>query len=355
MKRRDVLKQAAATTAVASVGASAVGGAGCATVPRAPAPRDDRAAADYLAMLDRSLEVAGQMRPVHEIAAQRTPGPRSPEHEQFIAGSDAMFQRLISALFITQSFRDLAPGTQTHPAVQTRIASHLDEIDGTVFELTSFLSAQTGDERAQLRDALRRNPNAAMDLAELLDGHAATMGVTVERRRQLRQIMKHATFRLRTEPPGALIDEYTGKVQRLRGEDGKSALALALAQKLGEDQFWRYQHHLAQSAGPGGSMPATAAPTSGQLSPPGATPPSAVVPQPAPAAAHRPGDTAIKAGAYMMGIGVVDFGLGALIVSNTSGAAFGIALVGGITIGALLAAIGLLTLIIGALIRLGSD
>jgi len=51
MNRRDVLKQAAATAAVASVGASAVGGAGCATVPRAPAPRDDRAAANYLAMI----------------------------------------------------------------------------------------------------------------------------------------------------------------------------------------------------------------------------------------------------------------------------------------------------------------
>ena len=218
------------------------------------------------------------------------------------------------------------------------------------------MAAQTGDERAQLRDALRKNPHAAMDLAELLDGHAATMGVTVERRRQLRQIMKHATFRMRTESPGALIDEYTAKVQRLRGEDGKSALALALAQKLGEDQFWRYQQHLAQDAGPGAATPATAAPATARVSPPGATPPSAVAPQPAPAAPHKPGDTAVKAGAYMMGIGVVDFGLGALIVSNTSGGAlFGIALVGGITIGALLAAIGLLTLIIGALIRLGSD
>jgi hypothetical protein len=354
MKRRDVLKQAAATAAVASVGAGAVGGAGCATVPRAPAPRDDRAAADYLAMLDRSLELAGQMRPVHEIAAQRGPGPRSPEHEQFVAGSDAMFQRLISALFVTQSFRDLPPETQTHPAVQTRIASHLDEIDGTVFELTSFLSAQTGDERAQLRDALRKNPHAAMDLAELLDGHAATMGVTVERRRQLRQIMKHATFRMRTESPGALIDEYTAKVQRLRGEDGKSALALALAQKLGEDQFWRYQQHLAQDTGPGAATPATAAPPTARVSPPGATPPSALAPQPAPAAPHRPGDTAIKAGAYMLGIGVVDFGLGALIVSSGSGGLVWAALVGGITIGALLAAIGLVTLIIGALIRLGS-
>jgi hypothetical protein len=352
MKRRDVLKHAATAAAVASVGASVAGSAGCATVPRSPTPRDDRAAADYLAMLDRSLGLAVGMRPVHEIAARLKPGPRSPEHQQFVDGSDGMFQRLVSTLFITQSFRDLPPETQTHPAVQARIASHLDEVDDTVFTLTNFLAAQTADERTQLRDALRKNPRAAMDLAEELDTRAAAMGVTAARRRQLRQIMKQATFRMRTEAPGALIDEYTAKVQRLRGEDGNSALALALAQKLGERQFWRYQQHLAQSVDPGAAAPATPATGSapaGFTRPPGMT-------QPMPGAAGKPGGTAIKAGAYMMGIGVVDFGLGALIVSSVhSGLLLDVALVGGITIGALLAAIGLLTLIIGALIRLASD
>lgn len=354
MKRRDVLKHAAATAAVASVGASVAGSAGCATVPRNPTPRDDRAAADYLAMLDHSLELAAGMRPVHEIAAKLKAGQRSPEQQQLVDGHDGMFRKLVSTLFITQSFRDLPPETQTHPAVQARVASRLDEVDDTVFALTNFLAAQTADERTQLRDALRKNPSAAMDLAEELDSRAATMGVTAARRHQLRQIMKQATFRLRTEAPGALIDEYTAKVQRLRGEDGRSALALALAQKLGEDQFWRYQQHLAQSVDPGAAGPATPAT---RAAPPGtAQPPGTTPQQPVPAAPGRPGDTAIKAGAYMMGIGVVDFGLGALIVSNvSSGALFGIALVGGITLGAILVAIGLLTLIIGALIRLSSD
>jgi hypothetical protein len=354
MKRRDVLKQAAATAAAASVGASVVGGAGCATVPRPPAPRDDGAAADYLAMLDRSLEITSGMRPVHEIAAKYKPGPRSPEQQQLVDGNDGMFQRLVSTLFITQSFRDLPPETQAHPAVQARIASHLNEVDDTMFALTNFLAAQTTDDRARLREALRDNPHAAMDLAEVLDSHSATMGVTAARRRQLRQIMKQATFRMRTEAPGALIDEYTAKVQRLRGEDGKSALALALAQKLGERQFWRYQQHLARSADPGAAVPATPATGSapaGFTRSPGMTPPQAL-----PAGSARPGDAAIKAGAYMLGIGVVDFGIGALIVSGgAEGALLGIALVGGITIGALLAAIGLITLIIGALMRLASN
>jgi hypothetical protein len=157
--------------------------------------------------------------------------------------------------------------------------------------------------------------------------------------------MKQATFRLRTETPGALIDEYTDKVQRLRGEDGKSALALALAQKFGEKQFWRYQQHLAQTADR--EVPGQAPMTN---SAPGATPPR----PPSPAAAPKPGSGAVTAGAYMMGIGAVDFGLGSLIVSSTSGALGAIALVGGITVGALLVAIGFIVLIVGALMELGS-
>src|SRR5436190_20547925 len=166
--------------------------------------------------------------------------------------------------------------------------------------------------------------------------------------------MSWGTFRMRTESPGALIDEYTEKVERLRGEDGNSALDLALAQKVGERQFWRYQQHLAQSGDPvGPTTPATGSVPARTGQPPGVVPPQ---PAPAPAATARPGATAIKAGAYMLGIGVVDCGRGALIVSShATGAVLGVALVGGITIGAILVAVGFLTLIIGALIRLGSD
>lgn len=349
MKRRDVLKQAAATAAIASVGAGAAG-AGCATVPRPPTPHDDRAAADYLAQLDHSLALAATMRPVHEIARARETEPRSPVRQQWIDDRDAMFRRLVSTLFVTQSFRDLPPETQIHPAVQARIASHLDEVDGTIFELSNFLAAQTTDERTQLRDALRNNPRAGMDVAELLDGRAAAMGVTAARRRQLRQIMTQATFRLRTESPGALIDECTAKVERLRGEDGNSALALALAQQVGERQFWRYQHHLAQSGYTSGPPATTAGPAPATaVQPPGVTPPQA-------GATRKPGDSALKVGGYMMGIGVVDLAVGAVIISNNAtGVLLGVALVGGITIGAVLVAVGFITVIIGALIRASSD
>jgi hypothetical protein len=347
MKRRELLKQAAATAAVAGVATTVIAGEGCATVPRAPtAPHDDRAAANYLTLLDHNLGLVGTMRPVREMAAARQAGPQTAEQQQLVDTNDAMFQRLMRTLFITQSFRDLPPETQIHPAVQERIGSHLEEVDRTVFELTDFLAARTSRERADLRATLRKNPRVGMDVAEQLDGRAARLGVSKARRTQLRQIMKHATFRLRTESPGSLIDEYTEKVQRLRGEDGKSALALALAQKVGERQFWRYQQHLAQSTTPSSSLPATGAPgATPSLPPPGAAPASPT------AAAPKPGSGAVTAGGYMLGIGIVDFGLGALIVSNTSGPLAAVALVGGITVGALLVAIGLVVLLVGAVIE----
>src|SRR5258705_8597503 len=111
MKRRDVLKTATATAAIASVGVGVLGSEGCATVPRAPTPRDDHAAAAYLAMLDNSLGLAKDMRPVHEIAAKLRPGERSPEQQQIVDTNDGIFQRLLRTLFVTQSFRDLPAET----------------------------------------------------------------------------------------------------------------------------------------------------------------------------------------------------------------------------------------------------
>ena len=57
-----------------------------------------------------------------------------------------------------------------------------------------------------------------------------------------------------------------------------------------------------------------------------------------------------------MGIGLIDFGAGELIVNVTasSSALFAVGLVGGITIGALLFALGFIALLIGLLIKLSA-
>lgn len=358
MKRRDVLKAAGA---IGLAGTAMAASPGCALLPRDDPAADERDAKAFLASLDHSLELADHARPVHQIVAKLAPGARSPQAQQLVDSHERMFRDMLRTLFITQSFRDLSPATQNHPAVQARMRSHLDEVDTTVFSLTDYLAGQTADERAQLRVAMREHPRAPMDIAEALDEHAAVAGVSKARRRQLRQMMSQATFRMRSESPGSLIDEYTRKAQRLRGQDENSALALALAQKLGDREFWRHQERLAQLADQGQPQtPATAAPatpTSVAPAPPRGVPPGmAQVQPPAPAPHHDAGRGAIRGGALCMGIGLIDFGAGALIVNVTSSssALFVVGMIGGMTIGAVLFALGFIVLIAGLVIKLAA-
>lgn len=335
MKRRDVLKAGAAGAAtVAVAGTGGLGATGCATVQHVDPATSDRAARGFLVQLDKQLRLADHGRLVEGFVAAAKPGPRTPEKQAQIDRSDGLMRRVMRTLFITQSFRDLDPEVQLHPAVQERLESHMEEIDTTVFELSDFLAGQTPEQRARLRDTLRQQPDTAMQIGEELDRHAAAVGVSPERRKQLRSMMSQATFRMRTEAPGAIIDEYTAKVERLRGQDGSSALALSLSEKMGQRAFWRYQQYLTQSSAPG----TTAADPSMAASNPGASTPTG-----AQRRKSSSGKRAMRGGAYMMGIGVIVFGLSALLVNAATG------FVVGMTVGALLVSIGFVTLIVGAI------
>lgn len=405
MKRRDVLKAGAIGAATVATGAVSLGGgAGCAATPHVGDPAaDDRAAQAFLALLDKSLARTEGARPIDQLSAKTKPGPRTPETQQGIDARDHLMRGMLRSLFITQTFRDLPVETQLHPAVQERMSSHMDEIDGTVFALSDFLAGQTPEQRARLHAALAKSPDAAMQISEKIDEQAAAVGVSKPRRRQLRAMMTQATFRMKTEPAGALIDEYTEKVERLRGQDGTSALALALSRKLGEKAFWSHQQRLAQ-AGPGatapvagpasnGAPPPSNAPGAPTTTPPGETNPflterdrclnerSAIAqraaatpdlherarlyesmpecspgPQTVEADPHpstpplshpsppaQPGHL-VRTGGYMLGIGVATFGVSAALVGASD-----VFLIG-MTVGALLFAIGFIVLIVGIIV-----
>jgi hypothetical protein len=178
--------------------------------------------------------------------------------------------------------------------------------------------------------------------------------------------MMTATFRLSHGDPNTLIDEYVEKVERVRVSGSADAKALDLAQKMGERAFWKYQQHLAQDDGtqpatpaPPAPVPAGSDPAAIDAAPPVMRPPGAVapdplrqIPPPANGPKHegaRPGTGAMHAAGYMMGIGVVTFGLSAALVDSSD------AFLIGLTVGALLFAIGLITLIVGAIIYSAND
>jgi hypothetical protein len=337
MKRRDVLKAGVAGAASATIG--------CATTVHVGEVSTDQAASAhaFLASLDHHLALTATARFVEGyVAAQYPDRPRSIAGQTVIEDNDALFRRMLRTLFITQSFRDLPIETQLHPAVQDRMSAHLDEIDETLFALTDRLDGMTAEQRSQLRAKLRDRPDTAMEIGEVIDRHAAAAGLSRARRTQLRSMMSETSFRLRHEAPGALIDEYTAKVRRMGGQDGASALAIDVAQQIGQRAFWHHHKQVAQAGPPPGTAATTVQPAVGPQLDPAATAP-------------QPGRRAIRVGATMMGIGVLAFGAGLLTVATGSQGLEAVGLVLGVTGGAVLFAIGFITLIIGGIIALASD
>jgi len=340
MKRRDVLKASAAGAAAATIGCAPAVHHGEASFE---ASSGDATNADsFLAMLDRHLQLTDQARFVDGyVAAVHPDKPRSVATQKLIDDHDELFRKLLRTLLITQSFRDLPVETQLHPAVQERMTGHLDEIDETLFALTGKLEGMTAAQRSQLRAKLHAQPDIAMEIGEVIDRHAAAAGLSRSRRKQLRSMMSETAFRLRHDAPGALIDEYTAKVTRMGGKAGASALTIDLAQRIGQRTFWNHQKQIAQAAG--------APPTTTRSGAPDTQPP--VAPQPTPAVsppATKTGSVVIRVGAVMMGIGVLVFGASYLVAAADSGLAIGGLI--GITVGAVMFAAGLVTLIVGAII-----
>lgn len=315
MKRRDLLALGATGAALGATGCGPSPGALEAMAPEVPPET-------FLAMLDRQLPAVDRARFVDGLVGRALAGRAlSPAAQQTVDDNDATMRRMLRTLLITQGFRELPKSTQVAPPVQERMLGHMEEVDASIFEVTSRLAAMSPDDRRGLRDTLRARPELPMEIAAAIDGHAAAAGITAGRRAQLRSMMANAAFRLKHGDPSAMIDEYVAKVERFRGQTATDAKALALAETYGQRAFWQYQRHL-QTA-------------------PGATAP--VAPANPAAPGERPGQWSMRAGGYMMGTGVVVFGVSLLLVDTAGGFVFGV------TVGAVLFAVGLIFLVVGAL------
>jgi hypothetical protein len=324
MKRRDVIK-VSAVTAGATLGVP-----GCA-IPRLMA---SLSGADGAAAFLQRMEGPGLLARLMATTA-KVGTSHSPEVTAKLAEQDELFRRMLGTLLVTQGFRDLPPETQLEPAVQERMWSHMDEIGETVFQVGDMLAALDGRQRDTVQQTLRAQPDLPMMLGQSLDDSAAAAGISAKRRLQLRQMMSQAAFRMRHGDPVSIIDEYVDKVDRVRARGEHDAEALAFAQQLGDRAFWRYQHLLQQQPDP--SAPPIAAG-------PGATPPRAPAPVTPTKPKSKPGSKGMKVGGYMLGIGIITFGLSALLVDASE------AFLVGATVGALLFAIGLLVVLISAII-----
>jgi hypothetical protein len=315
MKRRDALKLGAGLAAGAALGTAGCALPGVRQVGDRLVPDDMDA---FLKGWDSHLEGIGQSRFVEGFASGFLGKPVTPELRKELEPSENLFRRMLHTLMLTQSFRDLSDEGQMHPEVQKRMRDRLEEVDATVFAVSANLEGMDAAQRKAVQEALLEKPDLAMRLAETLDGEAARAGVTGRRRVQLRSMMTQASFRLSKADPGTVIDECVGKVKRASDPSRAEMLSALTAAQAGSEAFFRNR-----SARTGGEDPGPALDWD-----------------------QQPGGRAIKSGAYMMGIGAITFGFSAIVVNaGTFGFVFGM------TAGAVLFAIGLITLIVGAIIR----
>jgi hypothetical protein len=334
MQRRDLLKGGM----VAGAGALEA----CAPArPAAPAPFEPGIMpADmdaFLNDLDARMDGMASGGFVQGFVSATAKKPLTEEQRARIEPNDQLFRGMVRTLYLTQTFRDLPEEAQLHPGMQEKMFRHMGEVNQTVSAVTEHLAKLDGSQRAELRERLRREPQLAMTIAEAIDQQAAHASIPAKRRIQLRSMMAQASFRLKHSSPDTVIDEYVDKARRMTAQSGlQSDLALRVASRVGQDSFWQEQAKYSSSRGSRAYAMNT-----------GAAPTSAEVPPPTPhASSSRAGFPTMNTGAWLMGIGVVVFGVSGLIV-----AAGAFPFVFGMTVGALLFAAGFICLIVGAIIH----
>jgi hypothetical protein len=358
MQRRELLRGGALVGAGALADTTSTG---CASqlpsLPPAPLPAPEDMDV-YCADLESKLASISESEFVDGFVTQFAKNqPLSAPRRARVEAHEALFRRSLSSLFLSQTFRDLPAGAQRHPRLQALMQEHLPEVEQTVFDVTDMLETLGAEQREALRGELTRRSDLPMRISEAIDERAAAAGVSVNRRRQLRSMLTQASFRLRHAAPDTLIDEYTTKVRRATAPGGAAqALALQAAARATEDLFFagpRASPWPTSSSVPGAGASLAAAPATAarrQRSGIGAgqplpSPRAASSPSGSRARPGHPGSGTMTTGAWLLGIGAVTFGASVAIVS-----AGGTALLVGATIGALLFAIGLVVLLVGAII-----
>lgn len=243
---------------------------------------------------------------------------------------DALLRGSLRSLLLTGSFADLPELAQVHPQVQKRMWQGLPEIDQSVSDMSAFLESLAPAERLDLARELRGDPQLVMRITANLDREATRLGVPLKRRLHFRTLMTQIAYRLRQQPPSAVMDEILGRVRKAQERPMTAdSLQAYLSARMGEAAFWEYQGRLdtmaaywAEGGGGGGAGLDAEAPR---------------------VVAQRPGRKLIITGAVLLGVGLVTSAVaGILMVAvNLLAGAFVM------TPGALLFLSGLIVLLVG--------
>jgi hypothetical protein len=215
---------------------------------------------------------------------------------------DALSRDTFEALFLTGMLGDLPLPAQTHEGMQKRLEAAMPVFDRAANGMQTFIASRTDEQLAFVQQALRTEGTSEQIIATI-DAEAERTGVSPQRRLQTRKMLEHLTWRLANQPPRLLVGEYLEKVEKVADTDLEAeARQRQVASKLGEEAFWTAQQQQVLSKR----------------------------------------DRRIRRGAKVMGIGVLVFAGGGLIVA--AGAFAGVFLM---TVGVVMVLIGLIMLLVG--------
>lgn len=302
MDRRDFLRRGAIGASGAVVGAGVPEPAKAArSRPVVVPPPSDMD--EYVRGIDRGVERLSEW-PV----ADRFPGFGGDK-----ARLNDLAQKSLHTLFVTGMFGDLPVDKQLHPAMQDRLWASQETMDQALEGMTDFLTSRSAEQLERVRGTLRDRPEVLEEIILTVDEEAERSGLSEPRRGQLRAMFNEASWRLKSQPPRLMVDEYVSKVERATASDIESqARQRWIAARYGEEIFWQAQESLRQRR--------------------------------------------ISRGLKAMGIGALLFAAGVVLVSasdndigsDDGGLLLWIGLVPGITVGSIMFVVGFIILLVGA-------
>lgn len=169
-----------------------------------------------------------------KVAADARKDPRFERSEDTI-------RKTMRSLLLTGSFGDLPEAGRAHPAMQARLWNSMQEMDDAVLGMNKIVTSLTPTERSDISRLLREDATVGPRILGALDDEAVKAGVSDKRRAHMRDVGKHAVFRMR-QSTTAFIDEYDDKLKKVAARDMTiEAVQRRLMAEMGETAFWDLQ------------------------------------------------------------------------------------------------------------------
>lgn len=236
MNRRDLLKGA--------LGAAAVAGSATAEAsheaPLAPA-EVDRELQELRRDLD-TLRTASDLG-LGERWRQLASDANRPVDDEVYGAHEQLVRSTMRTLAIAETLSSLPAANRQDDAVLELVGEHAAEMEYAFQGQLALLQGLTREQKLEVRDALRRRPDLGLDVGDHLDGIARRGELGGRRRRRLKSLVKHTTWRLQRQPMDTVVDELLLGTDKLAevGSDGVRERLRPTVEARGNVGHWNGQ------------------------------------------------------------------------------------------------------------------